>query len=266
MNEAADLDWAEIARMVLTPAPAPETAIAVGMVLAAGRGKRLGLLGRQRAKALLEIAGEPLLDQVLRALKDASVERAVVNAAHLTEQIVAHLAARAAPLPTTLSLEDTPLETGGGVVHALAKLGPDPFYAVNADIWWSGSLSSGLATLRRTWRPAAMDALLLMMPTVRTASDAGRGDYFVDGVGALRRKQEQETAPFIFTGAQILSPSAFDNPPEGAFSLNTIYDRAEARGRLFGVVHSGAWADIGTPQRLAAVRAAADDDRQERLL
>lgn len=264
MNEVAKLDWAEIARKVL--ASTPEAAIAVGMVLAAGRGTRLGVLGRQRPKALLEIAGEPLLDQALHAFKAAGVERAVVNAAHLKEQIVEHLDRRPAPLPTTLSLEDAPLETGGGVVHALAKLGPDPFYAVNGDIWWSGALPNGLAALRRAWRPAAMDALLLMIPTVRTASDAGRGDFFVDGIGALRRKQEEETAPFIFTGAQILSPAAFAQAPEGAFSLNTIYDQAEARGRLFGVLHSGSWADIGTPRRLAAVRAAMDDDRQEQLL
>lgn len=264
MSEADTLDWAEIARKVL--APSPEAAIAVGMVLAAGRGARLGLLGRQCPKALLEIAGEPLLDQALHAFKTAGITRAVVNAAHLKEQIVAHLAARPAPLLTTLSLEDEPLETGGGVVHALAKLGPDPFYAVNADIWWSGALPNGLATLRRAWRPAAMDVLLLMMPTVRTASDAGRGDFFIDGIGALRRKQEQETAPFIFTGAQILTPTAFAEAPKGAFSLNKIYDRAEARGRLFGVIHSGAWADIGTPRRLATVRAAADAGRQEQLL
>lgn len=263
MSEASTLNWADIARKVL--APTPEAAILVGMVLAAGRGARLGLLGRQYPKALLEIGGQPLLDQALHAFKAAGVTRAVVNAAHLKEQIVAHLTEQAAPLPTTLSLEDEPLETGGGVVHALNKLGPDPFYAVNADIWWSGALPNGLATLRRAWRPAAMDALLLLMPTVR-ADSAGRGDFFIDGIGALRRKQEQETAPFLFTGAQILAPAAFAEAPEGAFSLNQIYDRAEARGRLFGVVHSGSWADIGTPRRLATVRAAADAGRQKQLL
>lgn len=261
---AADLDWADIARKVL--APAQNTAIDVGMVLAAGFGARLGAIGRQTPKALLDVGGEALLDQALNAFEAAGLKRAVVNAAHLKEQIVAHLDARPPGFPTEISLEDAPLETGGGVVKALPLLGGDPFFAVNADVWWDGSLPRALGSLQAMWRPQAMDALLLLTPTMRTPGDAGRGDFFIDGIGALRRREEQETAPFIFTGAQALAPAAFADPPGEAFSLNVIYDRAQAAGRLFGVVHNGPWADIGTPERLAAVRATADPRRQARLL
>ena len=69
------------------------------MVLAAGRGARLGALGRQRQKALMEVGGVALLDQALQGLAAAGVERAVVNAAHLKDQIVAHLNRAAPPLP-----------------------------------------------------------------------------------------------------------------------------------------------------------------------
>ena len=70
-----------IAELALAPAPPAE--IAVGMVLAAGRGTRLGALGRQRAKALMDVGGEALLDQAVAGLAAAGVGRAVVNAAHL---------------------------------------------------------------------------------------------------------------------------------------------------------------------------------------
>lgn len=265
MSAASDLDWAEIARQVLAP-PSADAKIDVGMVLAAGRGARLGALGRQTPKALLEIGGDALLDQALAGFSAIGLGRAVVNAAHLKEQIVAHLDAQPAPLPTEVSLEDAPLETGGGVVKALPLLGPKPFFAVNADVWWDGALPRALQSLQAMWRPQAMDALLLLTPTMRTRGNAVRGDFFIDGIGALRRREEQQTAPFIFTGAQVLAPAAFDDPPPGAFSLNAIYDRAEAKGRLFGVVHNGAWADVGTPERLAAIRAVADARRQAKLL
>lgn len=261
MNDARDPDILSAAI-----AAAPPAEIAVGMVLAAGRGSRLGPMGAQRPKALFKVGGETLLDQALRGLADGGVERAVVNAAHLKEQVSEHLAATQPPLPVDLSLEDEPLETGGGVLKALPILGDDPFFAVNADIWWEGSLPRALAALRGAWRPAAMDALLLVLPTMRASGYDGRGDFYMDGAGALVRKHEAETAPFLFTGAQIIAPRALAEAPEGAFSLNAIYDRAQKAGRLFGVAHSGGWADVGTPSRLAAARAAADPGRQRALL
>lgn len=257
-------ELAEIARLALAPAPPAE--IAVGMALAAGRGTRLGALGRRQAKALLEVGGRTLLDQTLDGMAAAGVRRAVVNASHRGAQIVDHVAAAHLPVPVEVSLEEAPLETGGGVARALPMLGDAPFFAVNADIWWGGSLASGLNALRRAWRPRAMDALLLVLPTMRANGYDGRGDFYMDGVGALARKHESETAPFVFTGAQILKPELFAGPAGAAFSLNRVYDRAQAAGRLFGVVHGGAWRDVGTPARLTAARAAADPERQRDLI
>ncbi len=255
---------ADIARLVLTPAP--PAIVRVGMVLAAGRGARLGALGRQRPKALMEVGGVALLDQALQGLAAAGVERAVVNAAHLKDQIVAHLNRAAPPLPVEVSLEDEPLETGGGVKQALPLLGAAPFFAVNADVWWNDALANGLDALKSAWRPAAMDALLLMLPTMRAQGYEGRGDFYMDGIGALVRRHETETSPFLFTGAQLLTPGAFAGLPDGAFSLNALYDRAAKAGRLFGVTHGGGWMDVGTPARLTAARVAADPARQPLLL
>lgn len=252
------------ARLALEPAPPAD--IPVGMVLAAGRGTRLGAVGRVRPKALLEVGGTALLDQALDGIAAAGAARAVVNAAHLKDQVEAHVAGARYAVPTALSLEDAPLETGGGVLKALPLIDSDAFFVVNADIWWNGALARGLTALRRAWRPKAMDALLLVLATMRAERYAGRGDFYMDGLGRLQRKHEAETAPFLFTGAQILSRRAFEDAPDGAFSLNVVYDRAASAGRLFGVSHSGGWADVGTPERLAAARAAADAARQSDLL
>lgn len=252
------------ARAILAPtAPAR---IDTGMVLAAGRGTRLGPLGLATPKALLDIGGVVLLDQALDAFGDVGIVRAVVNASHLADQVVAHVEKRSAAPQARLSLEDTPLETGGGVLRALPMLGANPFYVVNADVWWAGSLAGGLRALAQFWRPKAMDVLLLVHATPRIDGYVGRGDFYVDGLGQATRKRDGETAPFVFTGAQLLSPNAFASPPGDAFSLNAVYDQAAAKGRLFAVVHSGGWADIGTPQRLTRARQQAEADTAQQLL
>ncbi len=257
-------DSLEIARLAI--APRDPSRVDYGMVLAAGRGTRLGALGRQTPKALLEVGGEFLIDQALAALEVAGAVGAVVNASHLKKQIQSHLIKAQPPLPVQLSLEEEPLETGAGIVKALPLLGSSPFFAVNVDIWWAGSLAAGLETLKKAWRPDAMDVLLLVLPTVRANGYVGKGDFYMDGIGRLARKHEAETAPFLFTGAQILHPRAFIDPPDGTFSLNKIYDRAATAGRLFGVSHSGGWLDVGTPSRLAQARALADENNQPSLL
>ena len=68
------------------------------------------------------------------------------------------------------------------------------------------------------------------------------------------RRREREIAPYLFTGVQLLHRRLFEGIEEPRFSLNRIYDRAEAAGRLHGIVHDGEWYHIGTLEGLAATR------------
>jgi len=56
----------------------------------------------------------------------------------------------------------------------------------------------------------------------------------------------------VFAGVSIAHPGLFDDSPEGAFSLNLLWDRSIARGRLFGARLQGAWMHVGTPEALEA--------------
>jgi MurNAc alpha-1-phosphate uridylyltransferase len=112
------------------------------------------------------------------------------------------------------------------------------------------------------WDDTDMDALLLLYPTVRAVAYYGMGDYMCDPLGRLRRRREREVAPFIFTGAQILHPRLFEDAPDGAFSLNRLYDRAEEAGRLYAIVHDGDWLDVGTMDRLAHAKRESDASAQ----
>jgi MurNAc alpha-1-phosphate uridylyltransferase len=226
------------------------TALASAMVLAAGLGTRLKPLTDRLPKPLVTVAGRTLLDHALDRLADAGVTTAVVNLHHLGDMIAEHLKGRTAP-KIVLSREEQRLETGGGVRNALRLLGAEPFFVVNADVLWLNGPYDALGRLRSQWRDSDMDALLLLLETTAAFGYDGAGDFLADPAGRLARRPEREIAPYLFTGVQILHPRLFRNCPEGAFSLNVLYDRALAAGRLYGVVHDGEWFHVGTAEGLA---------------
>lgn len=224
------------------------------MVLAAGLGLRMRPLTETVPKPLIEVAGETMLDRALDRLAEIGVERAVVNTHWLPDRIEAHLAGRTRPA-IELSREDELLDTGGGIARALPRLGAEPFYAVNADIVWRDGSIPALERLARGWDGAEMDALLLLNPTVRSSGYAGSGDFTMDPLGRISRRPERLVAPFVYTGVQIVSPALFAGAPDGAFSINPLWDRAMEAGRLFGIAHDGEWYHVGTPDALAAAEA-----------
>ena len=228
--------------------------LASAMILAAGLGTRMRPLTENEAKPLLRLAGRSLLDHARDRLLSAGIARHVVNAHWQADRIAAALAAR--PEPATLLVEDTLLETGGGAKAALPHLGQGPFFVVNGDAFWLDGPRPTLHRLAEAFDDARMDALLLMVRVAQIGGDAGRGDFLLDPMGAARRPPERLMAPYLFGGVQILSPRLFDGAPDGPFSLNRLYDRAIEAGRLFGLVHDGAWFHLSTPKDLAEAEAA----------
>lgn len=222
------------------------------MVLAAGRGERMRPLTERRPKPLIEVRGKAMLDWALDHLADAGVPQAVVNLHHLGAQIERHLSARAAPR-VTLSRESELLDTGGGVRAALPQLGPDRFFVLNGDVVWLDGREPALHRLAGAWSEPEMDALLLLQPVTDAYGYDGPGDFVMDPVGRLRRRREREMAPFVFAGVQLLHPRLFSGAPDGAFSLNLLYDRAIECGRLWGLRHDGRWFHVGTPEALQGV-------------
>ena len=88
------------------------------MVLAAGLGARLRPLTNDRPKALVEIAGRPLIDHVLDRLAEAGVTRAVVNVHAFADRLEAHLEGRKHPEIVISDERAQALETGGGLKRA----------------------------------------------------------------------------------------------------------------------------------------------------
>jgi MurNAc alpha-1-phosphate uridylyltransferase len=228
----------------------------IAMVLAAGLGLRMRAVSTTLPKPLISVGGQALIDRTLDRLADAGIERAVVNLHYKGDAIRAHLARRTVPAIVFSDESDRLLETGGGVAKALPLLGEGAFLVVNSDIVWRDALGNSLKELARQFDETAMDALLLLQPTVGAIGYSGAGDFRLCPEGRLLRRDEREVAPFVFTGVQILHPRLFAGCPAGPFSLNLLYDRAIAAGRLYGLRHQGDWMDVGTPDGLKAAEAA----------
>jgi N-acetyl-alpha-D-muramate 1-phosphate uridylyltransferase len=232
------------------------------MVLAAGLGKRLRPVTDQLPKPLVEIDGTTLLDRSIDRLAEAGVERVVVNLHYKGELIAERLDGRSHPR-IAFSREETLLETGGGVRHALGLL-DESFFVVNGDVLWLDGIAGALGRLARAFSPKRMDAILLLQRTTGSIGYEGVGDYFLDPLGVPRRRREREVAPYIFAGIQILHRRLFAGIDDTVFSLKRLYDRAEDAGRLGAIIHDGEWFHVGTPDGLAATRARFDELRTAR--
>ena len=225
------------------------------MVMAAGLGKRMLPLTADRPKPLVEVAGKPLIDHMLDHLEGAGIARAVVNVHYFPEQLEAHLAHRKNPQVTISDERDLLLETGGGLIRAQDLL-PDPFFCVNSDNIWIDGIRNTLCDLSDAWDAARMDALLLVVPHERAHEHRGKGDFHIESGGRLRRRgAAEESAPYIFIGAQIAAKRLLRDAPQGPFSTNLLWDRAIAEGRLYGAIHAGHWFDMGTPQAIPPAEA-----------
>ncbi len=226
------------------------------MVLAAGLGERMRPLTEKLPKPLVAVAGKPLLDHVLDRLAAQGVERAVVNVHYLADLIEKHVASRKAPQIVISDERGKLLDTGGGVVKALPKLGAEPFFHINSDTIWIDGVRPNLERLAEAFDPGTMDALLLLAATSDSIGYAGRGDFLMATDGRLTKRSERELAPFVYAGAALLRPELFKDAPDGAFSLTALFDRAAEAGRLHGLRLEGVWMHVGTPGAIAEAEAA----------
>ncbi len=219
------------------------------MILAAGRGERMRPLTDHTPKPLLEVGGMPLIEHHIRRLVAAGIAELVINVSHLGEQITdwcgdgSRWGAR-----ISWSREALPLETAGGILNALPLLGEDAFLVVNADVWMDFD-AAALAARAGALNPGCAHLLFAANPGHHRGGDFALDDDRVVPAGPGRDS-------LTFSGVAAYRRDFFDRLDASARSgpLRPLFERAIARGRLFGERHSGVWVDVGTPQRLEALR------------
>jgi len=229
-------------------------AISTAMVMAAGHGTRMRPLTDTRSKAMVEVAGQPLIDHMLARLDAAGIRRVVVNVHAHADHLCAHLATRRPGPEIIISDErDALLETGGGVVKALPLLGTAPILICNIDAVWIG-FTDILAQLIDGWDPRKMDEYLLLARRDASLGYAGAGDFDLAGDARIRRRQGV-SAEHIYAGVQIFKPALAKGFKIEPFSRNKIWDISLKAGRIYGMELAGYWMHVGDPMALKAAEA-----------
>jgi MurNAc alpha-1-phosphate uridylyltransferase len=213
------------------------------MILAAGRGERLRPMTDTTPKPLLRVRGQPLIERHVMGLVRAGVERIVINLSWLGAQISEYLGDGARYGAAIVYSDEQPhaLETAGGIVRALPQLGRAPFAVVNGDIYTDFPFETlGLAPDR--------DAHLVLVPN---PPQHLRGDFGLERGMALA----DAASRYTFSGIAMYRDAFFAGCADGVRPLKPMLLRCMAVKRCSAELYTGAWEDVGTPERLQALNA-----------
>ena len=180
-------------------------------------------------------------DSLGNLLADARVETVVINLGWLGEQIAEQIGSgQKFGLQVVYSPEyDNILDTGGGIKRALPLIGNVPFWVINADIYTDFALPNVKLA------PDSLAHLVL----VPTPAHKESGDFELRD-GKVRNSDNQD---LTYSGIAFYRPEFFADAGDGRFSIVPLWRKAADRGQLDGSLYEGTWADVGTPERLAAL-------------
>jgi len=228
------------------------------MVFAAGRGERLRPLTERVPKALVPVAGRPMIEYPLMLLRHYGIREIIINLHHLGEQIEAYLGdGKQFGIDIIYSKEPELLDTGGGLLKAKPFLERETFIVINTDIMIDLPLAELIAFHKKTQATATL--------VLRPDPDADRfGSMEIDSDGRIyrflnARRQPGASVPgrkLMFTGVQILEPRIFDymhgaSGPRKFGTTKDTYPQMLVEGeRLYGFCFEGFWRDLGTADRI----------------
>lgn len=220
-------------------------------ILGAGFGSRMRPLTDKIPKPLVPLAGKPLIDHVISRLTNVGVEKIVVNVHYLADQLEEHLRKNKQCEIIISDEREHLLDTGGGAKKALQHFGSDPFFIHNSDSVWIEDGQNNLQNLLNAFDNTRMDNILCLANRHTCLGYDGKGDFILNDNGLIERKPKETDTDYVFIGASIATPALFNNAPEGAFSLNKLWDTAIRNERLYGIKHQGLWMHVGTTEALS---------------
>lgn len=225
------------------------------MILAAGRGERMRPLTDAAPKPLLEVRGKPLMQWPMEALAQSGFNKVVVNTAWLGEMIPArygeHPKFGEAALSVRYSHEGLDfggaLETAGGIARALPLL-DEAFWVTAGDVYMPA-----FAFTQDAFQQFVASGKLAHIWLVPNPKHNPNGDFGLSREGlALDQVQVRHT----FSTVALYRKTFFAKLPHGnpagtKAPLAPLLRAAMASGQVSAQLYSGAWTDVGTPERLA---------------
>ena len=218
------------------------------IVLAGGRGTRLGSLTDATPKPLLPVAGRPFLAHVLDYLVRQGITRVVLATGYRAQVFEQSFGHEYRGLAVTHSPETEPLGTGGAIALALTRARVDAPHVLvlNGDTYFPADLTALAAV-----HAASQARLSMVLRRVPDVSRYGRIALQRNAVAAMDEKGGGGPG-LINGGTYLLSRAAFRaDAPAGAFSLERdLLPRWIARRSVAAVVADDYFIDIGVPADL----------------
>ncbi len=221
----------------------------IAVLLAADKAPSLKAITDFMPRPLIRIAGRSLLKRALDRLHEEGVKKAIVVTNKESQKIVQRLSKYEYDIDITIEIEETPQNSLFSARLALPLLNDnEPFWLINTDILWLYSKESSLSRLCRLYNPRKMDAMLLMHESAEAWGDVAGGDYYMNGSGLLSTKPERQVSPWVFTGIQLMKPSALQN--ESDTDMHALWDRLIEKEKLYGALHDGEWFHVDNSDSL----------------
>ena len=225
------------------------------MILAAGRGERMRPLTDTRPKPLLQVRGKPLMQYHVEAFAAAGFDAVVVNTAWLGEQIEAQFGAAFGDPAVALRYSHEgrdfggALETAGGIARALPLL-DEVFWLVAGDVFMP-EFAFPQAALQRFAAGGKLAHLFLVTnPEHNPKGDFGLGE---DGLALNQAPQRYTYSTTGLFHRDLFRELPAGNPQGLKVALAPLLRAAIEQGQVTAELYEGAWTDVGTPERLAAL-------------
>lgn len=210
------------------------------MILAAGLGTRMRPLTNETPKALIKVGKKYLIEFAIENLKSAGITEICINLFYFAQKIKQTLGNGSALGVNIEYIEESQrLETGGGIINALSRLGNDPFIVISSDV----ICDFDLAQLHLRNRNDL--AHLVMVPNPDYHPE---GDFGIEAGHAKLDSLQKLT----FANIALYNPILFNDIEVGHFPLRKILWPAIEQGKVTAELHHGKWFNIGTPKDLAS--------------
>lgn len=229
-----------------------------GMILAAGFGTRLAPLTDRLPKALVPVAGRPMIAHAVDVLRRAGCDELIVNAHHFAEQVEEYFLRHDAGVPVRVLHEREILGTGGGLLNAAPHLEKeDLFLLYNADIIVEADLAAMLRAFRLDAGQGERGLLATLLVNRRETTRALLFDESGGFLGKEAWTAEGLVVPsgaqrYGFCGVHAVSGDIFRlGFPPGFSDIFDIYRHGMQRGHtLRAFVTDAYWTDLGSVERI----------------
>ena len=230
------------------------------MILAAGKGTRLGKITESIPKALVDINGKTVLQLAAEKCMEAGFGEIIVNIHHFADMVEAEIKVLNSK-GFNISISDERnelLDTGGGLFRARRFFGSEPFLLYNADIISDLDINS-LFQFHVSQKALA---------TLAVRQRAGNRFFLTDSNGRLcgwinkatgekitTCEDDVQLSEIAFSGVHIIDPVIFKYMDDGIYSMTATYLQLASDHRILTYPHNdGYWFDIGTPENLMKIR------------